>query len=185
MSWDITKIRELLVGVITSDPNELSSVRVGCCRYCYGVGHGYQWKEREYLEECDAVERHNRVAKPERQKPLPNPGGGFGFNFTLEPVKSCTECHGEGVTRIRTADTTQLSPSGRFLYEGVKKTKDGLELITMDRTKAVDMLTRIMGGYEDRVRVRHEGRVDTLNYHIHATDPQEAARAYTALIQGD
>ena len=184
-TWDISKIREILVGVITADPNELTSIRVGCCRYCYGIGHAYQWKEREYIEELDKAERHNKFAPIEKQKPLPDPAGGFDFDFTREPSKSCPDCRGKGVTRYEAADTTQLGPGGRFLYNGVKKTKDGLEVLTMDRTKAVDMLTRIMGGYEDRVRVRHEGRVDSLNYHIHATDPLEAARAYTALIEGN
>lgn len=38
----------------TFDANEISQYRRGCCRYCWGFGHNYQWRDVIEFEEREA-----------------------------------------------------------------------------------------------------------------------------------
>lgn len=48
----------------TFDANQLSLYRRGACRYCWGFGHHYQWRDAVEFEEkrLEAVERDRRDA---------------------------------------------------------------------------------------------------------------------------
>ncbi len=48
----------------TFDANQLSQYRRGACRYCWGFGHHYQWRDAVEFEEnrLEAVERDRRDA---------------------------------------------------------------------------------------------------------------------------
>ena len=167
----------------SADANELIGLRVGCCRYCRGEDFGYQWREREFLEECDKVEEYNRKGKD--QKPLPNIAGGFGYDHTLEPVDDCPECRGEGLQRVVPRDTTKLSPGARLLYGGVKQTRAGLEILIADQQKARENLGRLLGAFKDGVRI--DGSISAgaaLVMDLRNMTPQEAAQAYQDFIAG-
>jgi phage terminase small subunit len=117
VDFGIPDVMRVWYEMATADPNELVSYRVGCCRYCRGVGHAYQWREREYLDALAKVERANSLLADARlYEPLPDPSGGLDFNHTLPPVDDCPECHGEGVGRMVACDTTKLSAGARLLY---------------------------------------------------------------------
>ena len=63
----------------TFDANQLSQYRRGACRYCWGFGHHYQWR--------DAVEFDEETAKVEGREGarLPQDTGGYGYDHNREP----------------------------------------------------------------------------------------------------
>jgi phage terminase small subunit len=161
--------------IADADPDELIGLRVGCCRYCYGDGGGYQWRQREYME---------AVAKAEKNDdPLPDIAGGFGYDHTAAPNHDCEECRGEGIERVVARDTSKLSPGAKLLYGGVKQTKNGIEIIMADRVKARESVARIIGAFDDKLRLSGAVAGMTAVVKLEATDPVEAAREYQKLIK--
>lgn len=177
--------------IATADPRELIGLKVGCCRFCHGDDHGYQWREREYLEELARIDRENALARltvghrtPALQ-PYPDVAGGFGYNATLEPLDDCPQCHGEGIERFVPRDTDRLSDQALLLYGGVKvKPNGGYEIVVADRAKALEMVGKIMGAFTEKVQ--HSGAIGALVAidDLRKLDPQQAAKAYQAMISG-
>lgn len=166
--------------IATADPRELIGLRVGCCRYCHGVGHAYQWRQREYLE---AVRHAEKEAKAGRPCDLPDPSGGLDFRSTRPPVEDCPECDGRGEEYVQPRDTNNLSPQALLLYGGVKRKRDGsIEIVMADRQKALEMACRVAGVFDDKVRV--SGAISTMGkiVQLQTKDPQEAARMYQELM---
>lgn len=173
--------------IATADPRELIGLKVGCCRYCHGDGHGYQWREREYLEACDEAERQMRLAPPSLRAEIryPELAGGFGYNATRQPHPDCPQCHGEGVERFVPRDTDHLSDQALLLFGGVKvKPNGGYEIIIADRQKALENVGRVMGAFTDGVR--HSGAIGALVAvdDLRNADPVAAAKAYREMIAG-
>ena len=174
--------------VATADPRELIGLKVGCCRYCHGDGHGYQWREREYLEALDEAERQYRLAPPSLRAEvrMPDIAGGLGFNATKPPHPDCPQCHGEGVERFVPRDTDNLSDQALLLFGGVKvKQGGGYEIIIADRQKALENVGRIMGAFTDKVQ--HSGAIGALVAvdDLRKADPVAAAKAYREMISGN
>lgn len=140
-------LREWL-DVATADPAKLSRVRRVNCRYCWGEGHQYRWKAREYAEACDMEMR--RATKEKRAPELPDCAGGFGFRMTEEPNPACPECEGEGTEEVFIADLETLTGPERKLFAGVKQTRNGPEVILRDQDKARDSLAKYLGLLVDR-----------------------------------
>lgn len=174
VTFNAAKALEMWLDLANADPRELIGLRVGCCRYCHGEDGGYQWHEREYLAACDAAERD--------KMPLPDLAGGFGFNHTLDPNPDCWKCRGEGVERVVARDTSKLTPSALLLYGGVKSKRDGIEIVMADRAKALENACRIIGAYQDRVKV--DGTLGAMAAIVQQmpNDPKAAARAYQELM---
>jgi len=177
--YDAAWCRARWAEIAMADPRELIGLRVGCCRRCWGVNHGYQWREHEYLEALDKAER---AAKRDPDTPMPDPSGGLDFNATRDPNPACPQCHGEGLERPVPRDTDKLSPSALLLYGGVKVKRDGYEIIIADRTKALENVTRMAGGYKDNVRLDGSLSGMLAVAKIETTDPVEAARLYQELM---
>lgn len=186
--FEKTQALRAWLDIATADPNELISLRIGCCRYCYGDGNAYQWREREFLEACDKAERDQAMLTARNKHleaaavRLPDIGGGFGFNATLSPNPECPECHGEGVQRVVPQDTTNLSPDAKRLYGGVKITKDGFQIIMADRMKALENACRVAGIMTDNVKVQGQLAVMAAVAQLTTTDPNEAMRQYQEMI---
>lgn len=180
---DVGWLLNHFLAIATADPRELIGLKVGCCRFCYGEGHLYQWREREYLEAIAKAE-FNATNYPDRKEPLPDIAGGFGFNATHPPHPDCPQCHGEGQERFVPRDTDNLSDQALLLYGGVKAKKDGYEIIIADRTKAAELVGRILGAFNDKVKI--SGAIGGLMAvaDLRNVDPQEAAKAYRDLING-
>jgi phage terminase small subunit len=68
----------------------------------------------------------------------------------VAPNPECPICHGEGIGRMFVADTRNLKGAGLMLYNGVKQTKDGLEIKIQDRSKALENVARHIGMFVDR-----------------------------------
>lgn len=135
--------------IATADANELTQMRRVCCRYCYGFGHQYQWTEAEYLNAVNVAIDSGKEA--------PDGMGGFGFDINAEPAEDCPECGGLGEELIVMADTRKLTGSARRLYAGVKKTKDGLQILTRDQDAALANISKFLGMSVDRKEISGPG----------------------------
>lgn len=144
-------VLQRLWAIATADPNELIAHRRVCCRHCFGHDHEYQWiDEAEYLEAVKKAEAD--------EKPAPTDAGGFGFVGTLKPHPKCPRCFGEGNGDIVATDTRDLSAQARMLYAGVKTTKDGMEIKMQDQGKALELIARHLGMFNDKLKL--EGDAD-------------------------
>lgn len=123
--------------VATLDMREISELRRGCCRHCWGENFGYQWTEEEYEKACERAEA--------RDKPAPSLRGGLGYVRTLSPNDDCPACGGEGVAREFFHDSRKLSPVAAMAFNGVKRTKDGIEIMTLDRAAMYDRVMKHIG----------------------------------------
>lgn len=141
--------------IATVNVNELVEYRRNCCRHCWGVGFSYQWTTEEYdratrkhLLDCTKAEA--------RGKPSPEPpdgAGGDGFDRNREPNPECPECGGDGYGYPHYHDSRRLSPQAALLYDGVKITKEGIEVLKLDRAKAMDNVARHIGMFKEKVEV--------------------------------
>lgn len=139
------------VEISTADPGRLVQLRRLCCRYCYGVGHQYQWTAREYAE---------AAAKAMAEAKLPPvASGGVEFDFTRDPNEACPECRGEGVEDVHLTDTRFLTGAERTLLAGVKQTRNGVEVSFRDQDAALSKIADYLGMIVKRgdVNVRTPG----------------------------
>lgn len=136
MWWDIA----------TADVNELTEYRRLCCRYCWGFGFNYQWRDSVEFE--DAVSE----ATAKNQKP-PNDRGGYGYDNTLDPNPDCPRCNGSGVGHSHFHDTRDLSGPSRRLYAGIKEGKFGIEVITRNQDDALKMVAQHLGMVKNKTEV--------------------------------
>lgn len=65
-----------------------------------------------------------------------------------EPDPDCKVCGGDGHPREFFRDTRHLSPQAAALYAGVKRTKEGLQMLMHDPQVAIEKLNKILGLYE-------------------------------------
>jgi hypothetical protein len=174
---DLARLQQIYTEVSLVDPNELTSLRVGCCRHCWGEGHAYQWREREYLAALEKAERDGGK--------LPEIAGGFGYQHFREPNEDCPECGGEGVERDVYKDTRYLSSGAKFLFQGVKRTKNGIEVLFADKTKCLETLGRIIGAFNDSVKVSLTGQVGLAAAlaKVESGDAMDAAAAYADFLK--
>lgn len=136
-----------LVNIVSANPNELTSVQVGSCRYCHGEDHGYQWRtEGEFLEAQEAYWELPDGTRNKTEAPVIS--GGYGFSSKAPPHPDCPHCEGIGQHRTILGDTTRLSPQALDLFAGVKETNTGIEVKTQDKMKALEMIARHVNFFE-------------------------------------
>lgn len=123
----------------TFDANQLSQYRRGACRYCWGFGHHYQWR--------DAVEFEEETAKAEGREGarLPQDTGGYGYDHTREPNPCCPRCNGDGIGQPYFPDTRKLPATSRLAYSGVKIGKNGVEITTISRERMFEAVMKRLG----------------------------------------
>ena len=161
--------------IATADPNELMTLRRVCCRHCHGFGNQYQWTEAEYSAAVDKA--------VDSGKPAPDGMGGFGFNINAVPAPDCPECGGLGEELVHIADTRTLKGSARRLYAGVKKTKDGVQILTRDQDAAMANISRYLGMLVDRKEISGPNGSPVPLAHITADDLSDDQLA--AILKAD
>ena len=125
-----------------ADPRELVETRVGCCRHCWGEN----FKRQRTVGQRNAdFEKWRKDGKPADEF---DEEGGIGFNPHRPPHPDCTECCGDGVSRDVVKDTRYLSPAAAQLYAGVKRTKDGMQVLMHDKAIFAEKLFKHLGLYE-------------------------------------
>lgn len=142
----------------TADPNELVQLRRLNCRHCWGIDHGYQWKDEEEYNEAveSAIETARKLSesKDANVEPnMPDDTGGYGYDRLADPHSDCPVCRGEGRLDLHMADTRKLGPKGRLLYAGVKQTQAGIEIKMHDQAKAWENVARHLGMFKDRLEI--------------------------------
>lgn len=128
--------------IANADPNELTQLRRFNCRYCWGDDHEYQWTPKQYERACIDAQKDDQ--------PEPYNLGGSFYDRKRPPHPDCPECGGDGKEDIYFADTTQLSPQAKLLYQGVEQTKFGLKINMADRMKALDNVARHLGMFNEQ-----------------------------------
>ena len=132
------EVLEQMWQLATFDANQLSQYRRGACRYCWGFGHQYQWRDAVEFEE------KRREAK-ERDKREPVDVGGYGYDHTREPNPACPRCNGDGIGQPYFADTRKLSPDAALAYSGVKLGKNGIEITAISRERMYEAVMKRLG----------------------------------------
>lgn len=158
------------------NPAEITAWAIGACRYCHGEDHNYHWREGEYFE---------AITKAEITKSaLPDYGGGFGFNARKPPHPDCPNCDGKGIGRSDFSDTRELSAAARAGFEGVKETRNGIEIKMADKAHAAEQFAKLSGW--DIVQVRHltEDVPSDESLAKIANDPIALANLYKRLMGG-
>ena len=123
----------------TFDANQLSQYRRGACRYCWGFGHHYQWR--------DAVEFEEEIAKVEGKEGArqPEDTGGYGYDHNREPNPECPRCNGDGIGQPYFPDTRKLPAVSRLAYSGVKVGKNGVEITAISRERMYEAVMKRLG----------------------------------------
>ncbi len=134
-------VREIAL-IAFADPRELVETKVGCCRYCWGIDFK---RQRTQVQRDADFERWRRKAKDGEEF---DEEGGVGFNPHRPPNPECIECCGDGLSRDVIKDTRYLSPAAAALYAGVRRTKEGFQVLTQDKGAALDRLARHLGIFE-------------------------------------
>lgn len=122
----------------TFDANQLSQYRRGACRYCWGFGHQYQWRDMVEFEE-------KRLEALERKSREPVDVGGYGYDHTREPNPGCPRCNGDGIGQPYFADTRKLAPDAALAYSGVKLGKNGVEITAISRERMFEAVMKRLG----------------------------------------
>lgn len=123
----------------TFDANQISQYRRGSCRYCWGFGHQYQWRDMVEFEE----ERLKAAAKEGSREPLDT--GGYGYDHTSEPNPECPRCNGDGIGQPYFPDTRKLPAIARLAYSGVKVGKNGVEITAISRERMFEAVMKRLG----------------------------------------
>jgi hypothetical protein len=123
----------------TFDANQLSQYRRGACRYCWGFGHHYQWRDAvEFDEELAKVEGREGARQPEDT-------GGYGYDHNKEPNHECPRCNGDGIGQPYFPDTRKLPSISRLAYSGVKVGKNGVEITAISRERMFEAVMKRLG----------------------------------------
>jgi phage terminase small subunit len=160
--------------IATADATQLTEHHRACCRYCWGFGHNYQWRDAVEFEERSAEAR----AKKGRE---PNDAGGYGFDATMDPNPECPRCNGAGLSRTVFHDTRDITGPARRLFAGVKEGKFGLEVITRNQDEAMKLVAQHLGMLKNKTELSGPdgGPVQTETTNL---TPQEAADVYKKMM---
>lgn len=134
-----------------ADPRQLVEVHVGACRHCWGRWNRYQFTDGE-LE--DARSKHElkreELLAGDRGRDIGefDERGGGGYSFAKAPNQECPTCAGAGEARAVLKDSRSYDAAALSLFDGVKETKDGIEVKVADRSKALEQVARHIGFFE-------------------------------------
>lgn len=145
--------------ILTADVNDLVEFRRRCCRHCYGIDFGYQRTVSEISRERAEYEREKRkaIAKDPNVAGVYedfDEKGGPGYDARRPPNPDCTECWGDGVGDAHFKATANLTPAARALYAGVKQTKEGFQMLTIDKMAAMEKLFKHLNLYEKEIKTQ-------------------------------
>ena len=132
------EVLEQMWQLATFDANQLSQYRRGACRYCWGFGHHYQWRDAVEFEE-------KRLEAVECDRREPDDSGGYGYDHNREPNPECPRCNGDGIGQPYFPDTRKLPAASRLAYSGVKVGKNGVEITAISRERMFEAVMKRLG----------------------------------------
>ncbi|WP_240479278.1 terminase small subunit [Delftia tsuruhatensis] len=128
--------------IATADARELIETKVACCRHCWGENFRYQRTVSEMNQARESWRAEGKAPEDFDEE------GGIGFNPHRPPHPDCTACVGDGYAREVIKDTRYLSPAAAQLYAGVKRTKEGLQVLTHSKEAFAEKIWKYLGLYE-------------------------------------
>ncbi len=144
LSHSIIQVREVIgqwCAMVRADPREIITHRRVCCRYCWGSGHQYQFRdETEFANEFARVIDANQ--RKGMREALPSDAGGYGYRPSVQPHPECPKCDGEGIGEVYVADFATLSPGAALLYDGIEQTKNGIKVKLRSRDEALTNIAK-------------------------------------------
>lgn len=160
--------------IATADASELTEHYRGSCRYCWGFGHNYQWRDVVEFEE-------KRIEALQKKQRPPVDTGGYGYDTSLDPNPECPRCNGAGLSRTVIHDTRDASGAARRLFGGIREGKFGIEVITRNQDDALKMVAQHLGMIKTKTELSGPdgGPVKTETTNL---TPQEAAEAYKRMM---
>ncbi|HDG5313223.1 TPA: terminase small subunit [Klebsiella pneumoniae] len=160
--------------IATADATQLTELHRYCCRYCWGFGHNYQWRDMVEFEEkrMEAIEK--------KQRP-PVDTGGYGYDALVDPNPECPRCNGLGLSRPVFHDTRDASGAARRLFAGIKEGKFGLEIITRNQDEALKMVAQHLGMLKSKTEISgpEGGPIQTEQVSLSS---EEAAELYRKMM---
>lgn len=132
------EVLEQMWRLATFDANQLSQYRRGSCRYCWGFGHQYQWRDAVEFDEAGEEAKAKKRAAPRDD-------GGYGYNHTRDPNPECPRCNGEGIGRVVMQSTDKLKGAAAMSYSGVKVGKAGIEITSISRERMFEAVAKRLG----------------------------------------
>lgn len=153
-----------------ADANNLVEHRRVNCRHCWGDNHLWQHTAGEWAKLVADYEKdcYTATVRDLPTPPDPNFAGGLGYRKNRDPNPDCPECDGEGISSVHFKDTRKLGHSNG-MYAGVKKTKDGMELLTASKQVAQDKLMRHLNMFEK------DQKAGAGEIHVHLDDKDARA----------
>ena len=157
------KVEELVrhwLDILRADPNAITAFKRDCCPYCHGTvaEDGYRRAKQMTPAQYD----HELLKHQEKRAKVLDQSGqiidigefpsheGDWFDRRRAINPDCPECQGRGVGEMFVADTRRLAPGVAALFNGVKKTKDGIEILMASKERAADQLGRLLGAFRDK-----------------------------------
>jgi phage terminase small subunit len=145
--------------VAMADARELTELRIGCCRFCWGLYNQYQYTDAELeLARDKHIREEAKRKKAEKDDFKPSEfheKGGPGYSAARPPNPDCMECSGDGISRPVIHDTRELSPGAAALFDGivVKRGKEGMtvNVKTQDRGSYLTLVARHLGMLNDKL----------------------------------
>lgn len=160
--------------IATADAAQLTELHRYCCRYCWGFGHNYQWRDMVEFEEkrLEAIERKHRE---------PNDSGGYGYDAQVDPNPECPRCNGLGLSRPVFHDTRDATGAARRLFAGIKEGKFGMEIIMRNQDDALKMVAQHLGMLKSKTEISGPdgGPIQTETTNL---TPEEAAELYRKMM---
>ncbi|MEH9302721.1 terminase small subunit [Klebsiella variicola] len=132
------EVLEQMWRLATFDANQLSQYLRGGCRYCWGFGHQYQWRDAVEFDEAGEEAKAKKRAAPRDD-------GGYGYNHTRDPNPECPRCNGEGIGRVVLQSTDKLEGTAALAYSGVKVGKTGIEITSISRERMFEAVAKRLG----------------------------------------
>jgi phage terminase small subunit len=178
-SLEVMDVLDQWVKIATADPADLIKYRRLCCRCCYGFNNKYQWIDED--EYALAVAR----AMDAKKEP-PSLEGGVGYIVNKEPHPDCKQCAGEGYEDIYITPTNKLSSQAKLLYAGLRKSRDGVQVLMRDQDDALRNIARFLGmTNKQEVKISTPNNQPLMSISTVTADQTLAARIYEELMRGN
>lgn len=154
-------------GIVTANVNDLVEFRRRCCRHCYGIDYSYQRTAAEMSRDRASYlkKKNQEIAKDPKLAAVYedfDEQGGIGYDARKMPNQDCTNCWGDGVGDAFFKPTANLSPAARALYAGVKQTKEGYQMLLLDKNASMDKLFRHLGLYSADNQQKTDGLAELM-----------------------
>lgn len=130
-----------LMAIVSADPSKIVGVKKQNCRHCWGIDFKYRFTDEEYEQRLKIAES----TKTELEE-----CGGAGFSVSRAPHPDCPHCGGLGVGVLSIADTQELGPNERLLYQGAEYTRNGIKIKMHDQMTAIIKLGDYLGIFESK-----------------------------------